>query len=101
MRWCASGVGQQQSRGPLPAARLADLPAGGRQEGGGLAEGDYHAGRLPHLSHPLLEPGARLRGRAVDGNADREEAAHGCDLAELCEDAFILLALQVDGDAFE
>ena len=56
---------------------------------------------FPHLGHPLLEAGARLRGRAADGNADRQEAADLCDLAELAQDAFILLPLQVDGDAFE
>src|ERR1700730_19400763 len=101
MDYRGSGVGQKQSRRPLPVAWVADLPAGGRQEIGGLVEGEHRAGRLPQLGHPMPEAGARLRGRAADGNADREEGASRLDLAELGEDAFILRPLQVDGDALE
>jgi hypothetical protein len=63
--------------------------------------GELRPGGLAELGHPLPEAAARLRARGGDGDADRQLAAVGRDLAKGGGNPLDDRALQVDGDALE
>ena len=101
MIWCGGGVGEQQSRGPLPVAWLPDLPAGGRQEIGGLVEGEHRAGRLP-ISATRCWKLARVCEVAPPTETLIARRLPACVTSRNSPSTrSIVVLLQVDGDAFE